>query len=198
MKRTRASRRAPGGAAAPRRRGRRPYRVARSGIHGHGVFATEPIRKGTRLLEYTGELVSAEEAERRAARSDHVYIFDLENGSYIDGDPRSDAAHVNHSCDPNCVIEIEGHRVFIDADRDIRPGEELTYDYSFDADTDIWSCRCNAGECRGTINVVDEESRRRVEPERARRRKTKRRKRGRGGKPGKKKRKGPGRTGARA
>jgi len=137
-------------------RARKPYRVGQSGIHGHGVFATTTIRRGARLLEYTGEIVGAAEAERRAKRSKHVYIFDLENGTYIDGDPTSDAAHVNHSCEPNCVVEIVKNRVFVVADRTIRPGEELTYDYSFDAETDLWLCACAARRCRGTINVTGE------------------------------------------
>lgn len=134
----------------------KPYRVDRSGIHGRGVFAARLIRRGTRLLEYRGEIVGAEEAERRARSSKHVYIFDLENGKFIDGDPRSDAARVNHSCDPNCVVDVVGDRVFVVADRTIRKGEELTYDYSFDADTDLWLCACGTKRCRGTINLKTE------------------------------------------
>ena len=129
------------------------FRVGRSGIHGRGVFATIKIRKGTRIVEYTGEHVSSTEAERRGEESEHVWLFDLEDGSFIDGDPHSPGACVNHSCDPNCFTEITGSQVFIVADRTIHPGEELTYDYQFEPDMEEWPCRCGAPGCRGTINL---------------------------------------------
>jgi hypothetical protein len=73
----------------------------------------------------------------------------------VDG---NDARFINHSCDPNCESVIEGRRVFIDAIRDIAPGEELAYDYQIQRDADdppdideIFACRCGAETCRGTM-----------------------------------------------
>lgn len=137
------------------------YRIGSSDIHGRGAFATEKIRKGTRILEYTGEIVNAQDAERRADRSDHVWLFDLDDGMFIDGDLSAPGSCVNHSCDPNCYTLIDGHRVFIVAERAIRPGEELTYDYRFEPDMEEWPCRCGAAKCRGTINLKPRKKRRR-------------------------------------
>jgi len=133
--------------------GSKNYRVGRSKIHGRGVFATSKIRKGTRILEYVGEVVTEAEADRRAEQSEHVWLFDLEDGTIIDGDPNSPGACVNHSCDPNCYTEIDDGHVYIVADRTIRPGEELSYDYMFEPDMVDWPCHCGAPNCRGLINL---------------------------------------------
>jgi len=132
------------------------YRIGRSRIHGRGAFATCRIRRGTRIVEYTGRRVRAREAEKQGALSDHVWLFDLEDGTFIDGDPKSPGACVNHSCEPNCYTEIDGSQVFIIADRTIDTGEELTYDYQFAPDHEIHPCDCGADRCRGTINLPPE------------------------------------------
>lgn len=136
------------------------YRIGRSRIHGRGAFATCRIRKGTRIVEYTGERVPAREAEKRGELSDHVWLFDLQDGTFIDGDPTAPGACVNHSCEPNCYTEIDGTQVFIIADRTIAPGEELTYDYQFDPGEEIHPCGCGAARCRGTINLRPKRKRR--------------------------------------
>ena len=107
---------------------RRPFIVRRSDIHGRGAFATEWIDKGTRLIEYTGERISEEEADARYddeddSRPHHTFLFSLDDGNA--------ARWINHSCEPNCEAVIEDDRIFIDAIRDIAPGEELFYDYAF-------------------------------------------------------------------
>ena len=104
------------------------YRVGRSGIQGRGVFATAKIRKNTRIVEYTGEIIEEAEADRRAVRRKRVLLFELENGTYIDGDPNAPGPIVNHSCAPNCLAKEVRGRVFIYAVRTIQPGEELAYD----------------------------------------------------------------------
>lgn len=133
--------------------GKTRYRIGRSRIHGRGVFATTTIRSGTRVVEYLGEIITEKEADKRAVGRRHVWLFDLECGHYIDGDPRLAGPCVNHSCRPNCFTEIMDGRVFIVAQETIRRGDELTYDYRFEPDTDIWPCHCGAGRCRGTINL---------------------------------------------
>jgi SET domain-containing protein len=140
--------------------GRRRYRLGRSKIQGRGVFATERIRKATRIVEYTGEIVEEEEATRRAFSRKVVLLFDLGDGSYIDGDPNAPGPCVNHSCDPNCFTTKAGRRIFIAALRRIEPGEELTYDYSIRKGITL-ECRCGAVNCRGTLNLAPKKGRRR-------------------------------------
>ncbi len=139
------------------------YKVRRSKIHGFGVFATRAIRKGTRVIEYLGDRISHKVADQRYEDKDeddgHTFLFIVDRGVVIDaGVDGNDARFINHGCDPNCESVIEDRRVFIEAIRTIRPGEELKYDYQIGrADSDpanvdeIYACRCGAEACRGTM-----------------------------------------------
>jgi len=127
--------------------------VRHSKISGYGVFAIAPIPKGTRILEYTGEVITQEEADERE-HADRVLLFDMGNGKVIDGDPMAIAANINHSCDPNAHSEVIRGHLYVIADRDIAPGEEIAYDYMFDPDAEIYLCACGTAKCRGTINVI--------------------------------------------
>lgn len=140
------------------------YVVRRSGIHGRGVFAARTIRKGTTILEYRGERTTWAIASRRPDSDPdnphHTFIFGLDDGTVIDAGVRGNAARwVNHSCRPNCgTYEDEDGRVFIEALRTIRSGEELTYDYKLSYDgrvgaraLEAYACRCGAPRCRGTM-----------------------------------------------
>jgi SET domain-containing protein len=136
------------------------YRIGKSKIHGRGTFATEKIRKDTRIVEYLGEIVEGDDVDRRADSDEHVWLFDLEDGRYIFGDKNLAGPCVNHSCEPNCYTELIDGRVFIVSDRKIKPGEELTYDYRFEPDADYWPCNCGADKCRGTINLKPKKKKR--------------------------------------
>lgn len=134
-----------------------------SPIHGTGVYAVAPIKKGTRIIEYLGERISHAEADRRyQLKGDddgHTFLFIASNRTVIDAARGgNDARFINHSCDPNCETVIENSRVFIEAIRDIKPGEELGYDYQLTwestddpADLALYACRCGAKQCRGTM-----------------------------------------------
>ena len=134
-----------------------------SKIHGTGVYAIAPIKKGTRVLEYLGERISHAEADRRYEKKGdddgHTFLFIASNRTVIDaGVDGNDARFINHSCAPNCETVIENSRVFIDAIRGIKPGEELGYDYqltweSTDDPEELanYACRCGAKKCRGTM-----------------------------------------------
>ncbi len=134
-----------------------------SPLHGLGVFARLPIARGTRVLEYLGERISHEEADRRyehkSAHDNHTFLFIADDTTVIDaGIDGNEARFVNHACDPNCESVIERARVFIDAIRPIAPGEELTYDYQIQRETSdppdidaIFACRCGLARCRGTM-----------------------------------------------
>jgi len=134
-----------------------------SPIHGKGVYARMPIKKGTRILEYLGDRISHAEADRRYERKGdddgHTFLFIASQRTVIDaGIGGNDARFINHHCNPNCETVIENSRVFIDAIRNIKPGEELGYDYqltweSTDEPTELalYECRCGAKKCRGTM-----------------------------------------------
>jgi SET domain-containing protein len=127
------------------------------------VFALRRIPKGTRIIEYKGKLITDKEADRRYSRvhehSPHTMLFSLEGGWVIDATRRGNSARwINHSCAPNCEIEEEGQRIFIEARRDIRLGDELTYDYNLQigekhtkAAKREHACFCRARRCRGTM-----------------------------------------------
>src|SRR6185436_12864184 len=86
---------------------KRPFKVRNSGIHGRGVFATERIPKGTRLIEYTGEIITWKVADRRYADDGengyHTFLFDIDGKKVIDAAVGGNAARwINHGCAPNC------------------------------------------------------------------------------------------------
>jgi hypothetical protein len=157
----RAARRKKTVAAIPARPGM--MRVRRSRVHGRGVFAVRRIRKGTRIIEYLGDRVSHRQADVRYEHKDisdnHTFLFIVDRSVVIDGGSNgNDARFINHSCDANSESLIDDRRVFIEAIRTIRPGEEITYDYQIGRDRtdppnidDIFACRCGAGECRGSM-----------------------------------------------
>ena len=140
------------------------YAVRGSDIHGRGVFATEKIRKGTVIVEYKGQRASWDDAMERPDSdpddSAHTFLFQLDDGRVIDARVRGNAARwINHSCDPNCrTFEDEDGRVFIEAKRKIRPGEELSYDYKLQIEGRLtkreraqYACRCGKDKCRGSL-----------------------------------------------
>lgn len=144
-------------------RGQSPYcEVRGSEIHGRGVYAAKFIPKGTKIIEYVGELVDKKESERRGvsqhAKSQRtgdaaVYIFTLSQRYDIDGNvPWNTARLINHSCAPNCEAWIEGRKIFIHSLGDIEAGQELTFDYGFDVDCyEDHPCRCGKDGCIGYI-----------------------------------------------
>lgn len=161
--------------------------VEDSGIHGSGVFAAKDIPEGTPIVEYLGELIDKDEAERRGLElmenakqtgDAAVYVFIINDDYDIDGNFDWNVARlINHSCDPNCESAIdEDDRIWVSALRDIKKGEELGFDYGFDLDHYLdHPCRCGRNGCVGFIVGQDywEELAKR---EKARREKAKKRK----------------------
>ena len=145
--------------------------VARlSPIHGNGVFADELIRKGERIVRYKGEVrthADVDEAYADIDENGHTFLFTLNDDYVIDGNVDGNVARwINHSCAPNCEAVQEENtkgkphkdKVFIEAIRDIQPGEELTYNYGIvlaERHTaklkKIWGCKCGAKKCTGTM-----------------------------------------------
>ena len=120
----------------------------RSQVHGHGVFALEPISKNTRIIDYAGELVLNRESEAREERylaKGCIWVFRVNRRWSRDAAVGGNLArYINHSCRPNCWIEIVDRTIWIRASRTIRRGEELTYDYRTDGEQTI-PCRCRPG-----------------------------------------------------
>ena len=125
------------------------FEVRQSPIQGFGAFATQRIRKGARVIEYLGERISAEEGDRRysdEAEHPHVLLFVVDDDTVIDaGVNGNEARFINHSCEPNCKSVTIRKRVYIEAIKNIKVGEELGYDYEsdyFDAYIKPKGCKC--------------------------------------------------------
>ncbi|HUQ19210.1 MAG TPA: SET domain-containing protein-lysine N-methyltransferase [Gemmatimonadaceae bacterium] len=137
------------------------YEVRRSKIQGRGVFAKRRIRAGQRIIEYAGERISNEEADRRYDEENmgrhHTFLFTLDKKTVVDGARGgNDARLINHSCDPNCEAVIERGKIWIYAKKNIQPGVELAYDYKYERtndpkDEEFYKCECGSPKCRGTI-----------------------------------------------
>jgi SET domain-containing protein len=136
--------------------------IRRSCIHGQGVFAARTIRKGTRMIEYVGERIDKEESNRRGVAlfeesqktgGASVYIFDVNEEWDLDGNkPYNPARLINHSCAPNAEMVNEDDRLFLFALREIRPEEEITFDYGYDIEHFLdHPCRCGSPNCVGYI-----------------------------------------------
>ena len=117
----------------------------KSGISGWGVFATQPINKNTRIVTYDGEKIRHQESLRREAeyiKKGHIWCFKLNTHWVRDAAVGGNVArYINHSCRPNCYSRVIGDTIWIIAARNIRKGEELTYDYATDGPGHI-RCLC--------------------------------------------------------
>jgi SET domain-containing protein len=114
----------------------------KKGVNGLGLFSTSSWKKGDKLIEYVGEIITVEEADRRGGK----YLFELDKKYTVDGKSRSNIArYVNHSCVPNAEAEIDGKRIFVYALKKIEPGDEVTYNYGkeyFDEYIKPKGCMC--------------------------------------------------------
>ena len=123
-----------------------------SAIHGRGGFALKNVPAGTRLIEYVGERISKAESRRRCELNNE-YIFSLDDDWDLDG--RVDwnpARFLNHSCRPNCEAQWLEGGIWIVAVREIRAGDEITFNYGYDLeDCRDHRCHCGASECVGYI-----------------------------------------------
>src|SRR5262245_4476842 len=127
----------------------KPYRVGRSRT-GLGLFATKPIKKGTRIIRYFGPLLDCDKEEDDAV--ENKYLFQLTNRWTIDGSVRENVArYINHGCKPNAESDVKPRKrkVFIRAIKNIEPGEEINYDYGteyFKEYIKPIGCKCAACE----------------------------------------------------
>ena len=126
----------------------RPFRIGRART-GLGLFATRPIKKRSRIAEYKGPLLATKLANKLETRGNR-YLYEINKRWTIDGSPRSNIArYANHSCNPNAETYDVKHRVFLRALRNIKPGEEIVYDYGIDyLKNVIGRSNCQCSRCR--------------------------------------------------
>ena len=157
----------------------RRIQVRRSGVHGKGVFARQDIAKGDTIIEYVGEIISAQEAEDRHPHDpqdpNHTFYFQIDEDRVIDALHGGNSARwINHCCTPNCKPEVDEGRVFIKAKRNIVAGEELNYDYGLIIDEPItkkliaqYPCWCGSPKCRKTLLAKTSKSRKETDKQKA-------------------------------
>jgi SET domain-containing protein len=141
------------------------YTIKNSKLHGKGLFAKQNIKAGTNVVEYVGEKITKAQSDKIAEAQleksqknvdeGQVYIFTLDNKYDINGNVSyNNARLMNHSCNPNCDTDIVDGKIWIRSFRDIKKGDELTYDYGFVFDVDDFRdhvCKCGSRKCVGFI-----------------------------------------------
>ena len=141
----------------------------KSPLHGSGLFAARNIKKGEQVIEYIGDKVTKREGDKRAdkqikkaeknKKNGMVYVFELNKKYDIDGGvARNYARFINHSCDPNCEVEITNNEIWISSIKRIKKGAELSYNYGYPFDTDYEDhiCKCGSKKCVGYILSDDD------------------------------------------
>jgi len=119
---------------------------ARTGL---GLFATAPIKKRAFIVEYKGRKLTTEQADVLEARGNR-YLYEINSRWTIDGTTRRNLGrYANHSCRPNAKARTVGHKVFLRAIKNIKPGDEITYNYGRDYFLNVITPRgCKCDKCR--------------------------------------------------
>ena len=141
----------------------------KSSLHGAGLFASFNIKKNKQVIEYVGYKVTKKEGDIRADKQikkakknkskGMVYVFELNKRYDIDGSvARNYARFINHSCDPNCEVEITSNQIWISSIKRIKKGTELLYNYGYPYDSDFEDhiCKCGSKKCVGYILSDDD------------------------------------------
>ncbi len=146
------------------------WKIKKSKIHGTGVVATQDIKKNTKIIQYIGEKITKKEGDKRSAErirkylskknEGSVYVFELNKKYDIDGSPLyNKARYINHSCKPNCEVDIINNEIWIISNKKIIRGDELNYDYGYPFDKDDYKdhvCKCGEKNCIGYIISEDD------------------------------------------
>ncbi len=116
--------------------------IVKKSATGLGLYAATPIKKDEFVMEYTGRMLTIDEANKKGGK----YLFEVNSRWTIDGSDRKNTArYINHSCRPNCEVNIVNKKVKIKSIKNIRAGEEITYDYGkeyFDEYIKPFGCKC--------------------------------------------------------
>jgi len=134
------------------------YKIKKSGIDnkGRGLYATRDIKEGTKIIDYVGKLITKKQTQDsdKYDNSKPIYLFTINKKYDLDGDYNFNTARlINHSCNPNCEVVGKGLKLWIESIKNIKKGEELSYDYGFSFDKDFkdYPCKCNSENCCGYI-----------------------------------------------
>ena len=132
------------------------YKIKKSKIDKNGLYANCNIKRGTKIIEYKGKLITIKNSEKdpKFDNSKAIYLFGINKKYDLDGNFSFNTARlINHSCEPNCEVFGKGLKIWIFAMKNIKKGEELSYDYgfSFDQDYKNYPCNCGSKNCAGYI-----------------------------------------------
>ncbi|KAJ1301036.1 hypothetical protein OPQ81_003457 [Rhizoctonia solani] len=135
---------------------------ARSPIHDWGLYAAEFIPAGDMVIEYVGEVIRQQVADKREKYYEKTgigssYLFRVDDDSVVDATKKGNLGRlINHCCTPNCtakIITINGEKkIVIYAKANIDIGDEITYDYHFPLEDQKIPCLCGSPKCRGFLN----------------------------------------------
>src|SRR5260370_2412836 len=109
---------------------KKPYRIGRSST-GLGLFATKPIKKGTKIVRYFGPLLDCKKKKDDAV--ENKYLFELNGRWTIDGSVRDNVArYINHACKPNSqsAVPPPNRKLSIRPTKNITPCEDTNYNYT--------------------------------------------------------------------
>tara|TARA_B100002019_G_C20737277_1_gene342212 strand:+ start:32 stop:481 length:450 start_codon:yes stop_codon:yes gene_type:complete len=128
------------------------YKIKKSRIDKNGLYASQNIKKGTKIIEYKGKIISVKQSETNPKFNNEkaIYLFNINKKYDLDGDFKFNTARlINHSCEPNCEVFGSGLKIWVYAMKNIKKGEELSYDYGFNYDKDYkaYPCKCGAKNC---------------------------------------------------
>ena len=134
----------------------RLYKIKKSKIDKNGLYANCDIKKGTKIIEYKGKIISVKKSaeDPKFDNDKAIYLFNINKRFDLDGNFKFNTARlINHSCNPNCEVFGEGWKVWIYAMKNIKKGDELSYDYGFSFDENFkkYPCKCRSKNCAGLI-----------------------------------------------
>ena len=132
------------------------YKIGKSSIDNKGLYAAKNIKKGTKIINYIGKIITKKETDSNPKFDNDkaIYLYNLNKKYDLDGDFKYNTARlINHSCSPNCEVDGKGLKLWISSIKDIKKGEELSYDYGFGFDQDYkqFPCKCGSNNCCGYI-----------------------------------------------
>ena len=132
------------------------YKIKKSKIDKNGLYANRDIKSGTKIIEYKGKIISVKQSETdpKFDNNKAIYLFNLNKRFDLDGNYNFNIARlINHSCNPNCEVFGKGLKVWVYAMKNIKKGEELSYDYGFSFDENFrqFPCNCRSKNCVGYI-----------------------------------------------
>ena len=141
------------------------YKIKKSKIDNNGLYANQDIKKGTRIIEYKGKIISIKQSEinPKFDNDKAIYLFNINKRFDLDGDFKFNKARlINHSCDPNCEVSGTGLKIWVYAIKDIKKGDELSYDYGFSFDKDYKQFPVNVVQAIVLVISLRQESRWRI------------------------------------